>query len=192
MQFVEYAMKHPHNPHLPKILRAPRQIHAFHMRHHQTSPKLWAVKIEKLDRVVGEARAFLNDGRVWFATRRFAANQLDPNDDDMSIRGHPVDSSQHLEDAFNKFQQFDLRGIVTTLADLADECDISPFYFDLHDQNFMMRGNDIVIIDPMVNDEDKQAFFRAATRFDMMKTGPDYKNKPDLIFTKNIALVFLH
>lgn len=182
MQFVEYAMKHPHNPHLPKILRAPRQIHAFHMRHHQTSPKLWAVKIEKLDGVVGEARAFLNDGRVWFATRRFVANQLDPNDDDMSIRGHPVDSSQHLEDVFNKFQQFDLRGIVTTLADLADECDISPFDFDLHDQNFMMRGNDIVIIDPMVNDEDKQAFFRAATRYDMMKRGPDYKNKPELIF----------
>lgn len=181
MQFVEFAMRNPHNPHLPKILRAPRQIHAFHMRHQQTSPKLWAVKIEKLDDVVGEAKALLNDGRVWFATRRFVANQFDPNDD-MSIRGHPVDSSQHLEDVFNKFQQFDLRGIVTTLADLADECDISPFDFDLHDQNFMMRGNDIVIIDPMVNDEDKHAFFRDTIRFDMMKKGPDYKNNPESIF----------
>lgn len=181
MQFVEFAMKNSYNPHLPKILRAPRQIHAFHMRHHQTSPKLWAVKIEKLDEVVGEARAFLNDGRVWFATRRFVADQLEPVDD-VSMRGHPVDSSQHLEDVFNKFQQFDLRGIVTTLADLADESDISPYDFDLHDRNFMLRGNTIVIIDPMVNVDDKQAYFRIAARYDMMKKGPDYKNNPESIF----------
>ncbi len=181
MRFVEYVMSNQYNPHLPKILRPPRQFHAFHLRAAQTTSKLWAVKMELLEEVSGEVKEFLTNGRMWYATRRYAGEQIDTG----SIQYELDDFEKTLDELFMQFKEYDMEGLVETLADLADVCGIDPYDFDLHTHNFLMRNNTIVIIDPMVNDDDKPAYFRnAVNRFIMVKRGPDYRNTPEIFFTR--------
>lgn len=175
-QYVEYCMENNDNPHLLRVLRPPRKVHAFHLRKKETSTTLWAVKLELLTDLTKPAMQVVNSGRLWNAVQDYVddAEQFDYNN-----------ISSGRDDLNQIFTQYDMIGLVKTLADLSDYVGIHPEDFDLHHRNLMMRGETIVILDPLMGSEhDSPANFRVNVEVGHKNAimGPSRTTNPEKIF----------
>lgn len=175
-KYVDFCMANPNNPHLLKVLRPPRKVHAFHSRKKETSSTIWAVKLEFLTDLTKPAMQTIQSGRLWTAVQDYMENDGEINFSELAKGNEAI---------IKLFSQYDMIGLVQTLADLSYDVDVPPFDFDLHHRNVMMRGDTIVIIDPLVGDEtDSPAHFRV--NIDMSHpnavTGPQKAAKPEDLF----------
>jgi hypothetical protein len=160
--FVNYALKHQNNPFLPKFKSGIKQMPAFFKRHEDAPDVIQYIKMEYLtpvDKSYGfrlemegeEALAF-----GWLSLQNIietlysAFDYLNP------------DISSFLEALSEKsgydYSSYDLGDQVTLLVEtIMDIMAANPeagHNLDLHFGNFMMRGDQLVILDPTGNSQD--------------------------------------
>lgn len=169
--FVEYSLKNQGNPFLPKFSSGIKSMPAFFMRHPDAPDRVNYVKMEKLS-PMKDLRS------VWFKVKdQPRYDSYEDEDEDFtqySISLHHVleiipsmgrsvvpyvtDFAQRLGGR-NSGVRYDPKdfdpALVQFLETIHDLMELSRnFDLDLHSGNFMMRGNQLVILDPIASPMD--------------------------------------
>lgn len=170
--FVEYAIKHQDNPFFPKFQGGIKKIPAFFIRHEKAPDYVNYIRMEKLTKMEGNLQNYKFDLKF----------EYDPDNDDEDYMDDAHRKSQlSAKDAIRLFEKFDGRISKPSIAGFLEELnwmrahkyqmsDLSQSLiyfittlidlrslgqkFDLHDGNFMKRGDQLVIIDPFFNQND--------------------------------------
>ena len=162
--FVKYCQKHPNNRFLPRFTSAIKQMPAFFDRHKEAPDIVNYVKMEKLQPIMNNS----------YEDYEFKFNiPVDAEDGygDVSIvtLGMLDGFFTHVSDTPNIFEKFittfsqyrefnykveymteDLKLFISTMNDLKR----LNHKLDLHDGNLMLRGEQLVILDPIYNPDD--------------------------------------
>ena len=175
LAFLEFCSTRQHNPHLPKILKRPFQIHAIHDREQFVGDKLWAVKTERLQHLPPNMMEFFNYKfkQMVFSVRSGIES---PNPAYFSGSKYAHLSSDELswDMLWEIFQHIDLKGLVYTAIQIMSNV---KGVLDLHGNNIMMRQDGTyVITDPLYEMESISIpDFRSLNKFrGSHKSGPVY------------------
>lgn len=176
--FVTYCLAHSNNPFLPRFLSGIKTMPAFFIRHEDAPDNVNYVKMEKLS--TGGSRT------AWYS---FELNVEFHDEDDKDERGHLA--SVYLRDVMyivemignteipyqveflnrlNKskghtYKQSDLSSELVLIVDTLVAIKQLGHTLDLHGDNLMYRGEQLVILDPIANKDDL-ALNRAFDKFD--------------------------
>ena len=162
-KFLDYVVKHPLNLCLPKLLSKVKVIKTFFKRHVKTPGEIKYVQLEELKPVtdsyivqahpggknsLGEFEAetvTIYDICATLATagRKEKKNAVKVNELALKFLGMEVN--------YDKVRNPDLLNLVKTVSELITMDGIES---DLHSGNFMLRGDQLVIIDPCVDTEE--------------------------------------
>ena len=143
LRFVNFCHKNKANPHIPKIGKVKTL-------NRDDGDKWFVVFIEKLnqfdiEKVFGVERNQYEKLLDFFY-------QLICLNDGSTINYKMIKSQLKSSDLEETPYSKQLVDVCNTILDIADTCDIDPKDFlDMHDENLMMRGNTIVIIDPFAS-----------------------------------------
>ena len=182
--YLKSCKNNQDNPHIPKIIKGPKQIHSFHKRSHLALNHLYVVKLEKLEEINHDNEnidivEFVCDFAWEYLYR---SNSLD-------LMLDPFDSSSRtpdytLEDIFKKYPTYPLKPLLDTIKKINSYCRAE---LDLNPTNFMERKDGtIVITDPLyIGNEMSNNFSRTPTKAPddfrtippqtKTTTGPTYK-----------------
>lgn len=128
-KFVRYAQANPQNPHLPK----------FRGKMMRVSDKMLAVRMEKLTPT---------SGNKFLATASYYAGMID-HDPDMTIDDFFTRIHGRIPPDVIEYYEQD-PSLLETLKELAIVKG-GDAMFDLHEGNFMLRGDVYVVIDPFAS-----------------------------------------
>lgn len=146
--FIHFCTQHQDNPHLPKILKPPKKLHAFHKRSHLSSDHLYAVKLEKLydlNDINYKIVEFVSDYAYHYTnSNHLLHDPFDPNSSRVA--------EYTLDDLIDMYPKYPIRQLLDTIKQIFSKC---RFRLDLHDGNFLQRlDGTIVIIDPLYEPND--------------------------------------
>lgn len=168
--FVKYCQGNTNNPFLPKFLSDIKTMPAVFMRHTQAPDDVHYIKIETLqsnDDIMsttfetkdGKSLTLHDITSIIINVKSFWTS---PEKSLIKYLNSHLGGKYTLDDLTDPLKQ-----LIQTLMDLRT----LGFKLDLHDGNFMMRGNQLVIIDPLfdpadVNLNKRFRAFDQAIRFD--------------------------
>lgn len=172
--FLEFCTTRQNNPHLPKVLKKPFQIHAIHDREHFVGDKLWAVKTERLQPIPSSMEEFFNYKfkQIVFSARSGieAPNPLFFKDE---YRNYSQDELT-WEMLWDNYKDIDLKGLVyTSIAIMGNVRGV----LDVHSNNVMMRQDGTYVITDPLYEMDAVSIpdFRSLNKFrGSHKSGPVY------------------
>lgn len=122
LDFLNYAIAHQGNPHLPKIKGKPFKI----------DDKTYAVRMEKLYPWTEKFEVNAGDNMSLADTLRWWRPPVTPNQETF-LKSHNA------------------AGLIPVLNQLAELCRSKNYGLDIHSGNIMRRGTHLVIIDPLVD-----------------------------------------
>jgi hypothetical protein len=176
--FVQYCKTHESNPLLPKFTSQIKKMPAFFIRHADAPDYVNFVKMEKLasNRSILNYRfdlkyqpyeeqfAEIDDGEVdittiKLATALFYFDRLQDSEIPILTQFTKYLSGYHHMNYKPDILGDELKLFLTTLHDIKQ----LGFTLDLHDENFIMRDDQLVILDPIANTDDlmlNRAFYK--------------------------------
>lgn len=172
-KFIKYVQANQQNPFLPQLKSAVKTIPAFFLRHKNAPDKIKYVKMEKLSPVQNVT------GYEYPVSPDFA-EKLNIDDAIDAIEALPRRSSftEVLEKLKNNISKKPFTMDPNTVAFLKTMHEIYGLvgggaYIDFHDGNFMLRGDQLVFLDPLADDEDVELNdeFLAFDKQQVMKMG---------------------
>lgn len=167
--FINYVKQHQDNPFLPQLKSNIKSIPAFFIRSEHAPDKVHYIKMERLSGM-RQANQFI----FYLNAEQYIDN---PNDDgeynfETINLGRVIYYLERIKDPKNAIEEFTnlispkSQGITFDTQVLPDNLiqfintmmDIRQlgFRLDLHDANFMMRNDQLVILDPLTNEQDLQ------------------------------------
>lgn len=187
--FVNYSIQQ-NNPYLPKFLSPIKQMPIFFKHTKEVADQgLCYVKMERLSRMPSgyiiefnipkDSPDYAKLGRVRFD---LVANALQYLETDDPAHSSPADMICQLMKYVSKSTYRPehippvLLGIASTLMQLAPIMHNHGHSFDLKEDNFMLRGNQIVLLDPVMNDDDSAAMSTLNIIDELMGTDPNTGN----------------
>jgi hypothetical protein len=154
--FIEYALKHQSNPMMPRFLSRVRSLTAFFKRPIKFPDEIKFVKMEKLEQISDDHRIF--DGYNVKLEDFIAEIAMNPK---LSLDGVMQTFSDLQEIELEPNQRREAEEIYSTVHELLKLYDgvnlenwESSGTLDLHDENVMLRGSQLVFTDPGITDED--------------------------------------
>ena len=156
--FVNYALEHTGNPFLPQFLSGIKQMPAFFLKHKQAPDYVNYIRMEKLTLALGKNFYVFNltNGLTlnWHqALEVFYDLQRYNNATDIPSNLNYITtliSEQLGTDVTQEHLPLDLMTFLHTLMDIRN----LGHSLDIHHMNFMMRGKQLVILDPIKNESD--------------------------------------
>lgn len=156
--FVKYAKKKPNNPFLPKFLSEIRRMPAFFFRDASAPDWVYYVKVEPLTKLSGD----LSEQYIEMPFKDQSGRKSNIALDLETIINCVKQTNSYKECLQKIGMSFGvsldentapalLRGFLGVLWDLEA---LDSHYLDLHKENFMMRGDQLVILDPIANIDD--------------------------------------
>ena len=150
--FVNYAIAHP-NPHYPKVIRKPLQMHNFMRRSVRGPDKFWIVKIEKLRALPPEKVNLVVEHleqcvQYWYDTyvRKLPKAKVESNSWFWSFKDNSNGEKVFMHEFVKTYPW--MLSLAKAWNDIFDN--ISEGSPDLHEGNFMERSDGtVVIIDPL-------------------------------------------
>jgi hypothetical protein len=136
------------SPHLPKVLRAPKVIHQFHTRLPEAGSKLNVVKLEILQPLSSNFTALLSQVRGTHSNKKMAHLYMQFKSNQRDGLYMQISSKYNLDDVF------------TILSQIEGQMSGDHEFLDIHDSNFMMRGETVVIADPISNLHTSEPWYR--------------------------------
>ena len=166
-------LKHP-SPCFPKFKKQVLKIHQFHTRPSNAPKFLYAVRIEKLDKIdINNVPNDLYELLNWDIIKLFYACKYSED---------TIIGELSLLQLFNKYEKFELRALIETLVEFYSIN--TNFGIDLHIDNLMLRGTKLVCIDPLIDNrhmmdnsnQDTFGLFRSkcSNQSDVDISGPIY------------------
>lgn len=190
--FVQYCNNHSNNPCLPKFLSPIKKMPAFFIRHADAPDYVNFIKMEKLtsNRSILHYRFDLNyqpyeaafdeidDGEsditgITLATALYYFDRLQDNEIPPLTQFTQYLSRYHKMKYNTDILGKELTTFLTTLIDIKN----LGFTLDLHDENFIMRDDQLVILDPIADVNDLK-LNRAFYKFDEKLFRDDGEGKP--------------
>lgn len=160
--FVKYALQNQNNPFLPKFLSRIKQIPAFFRRHADAPDLINYIKMEKLLPVNKHYTFHLNiqgqDANLFNSVtllNTISALENTFNSIEPSFPAFVERLSEELEYELTEQDiTDDLKLLVDTVIAIMNSNPNANHVPDLHLNNFMMRGDQLVILDPIHNWQD--------------------------------------
>lgn len=190
--FIQYCQSHENNPLLPKFTSNIKKIPAFFIRHENAPDYVNFIKMEKLtsNRNILNYQLDLNyqsyeeefekidDGEVdittiKLATALFYFDRLQDSEIPILTQFTNYLSNYHHMKYKTDILGNELTMLINTLWDIKQ----LGFTLDLHDENFIMRNDQLVILDPIA-DKDDLNLNRAFYKFDEKLFRADNEGKP--------------
>lgn len=175
LSFVNYCTDH-HPISFPRFTKKVVKIHQFHARNIDVPKYINVVQMERLQQLRNPSKK-LTTALEYYAEDIVNCISAGVTDYDLSfvIDGRPLTIS--VEEFLAEFDTE--YGIIQTFKDLSDFFNTNTDYMpDLHDGNFMLRGKQLVCIDPITNGENWGNAHTSFKYFDddiESITGPLYK-----------------
>jgi hypothetical protein len=156
--FVKFCQANPNNPTLPRMLSGIKRIPAFFLRHQSAPNYINYVKIEQLQPVDYTQFRFIIQNTSVSAIDVVSLFDTCRRSDDihadivlrLNRRAEFVDQELLTVDDFSS----DLKSFIDALIGIYKIRRIGGHELDFHSGNFMARGDQLVIIDPLYNEDD--------------------------------------
>jgi hypothetical protein len=159
--FVQYVSKNQSNPWLPKLKSPVKTLPAFHLRHSKMPDRIKWVKLEKLTPIVTRADGhymfkFSNDESVEaLSLINFFIDLQDNSKSRIDNELARLISKQMFIETKLEQASPELYLLAKTAADIGRIVEAQHGTTnDFYSGNMMMRGNQLVITDPIANDTD--------------------------------------
>lgn len=137
-------------PHLPKVIKPPKTIHQFHLRLKEAGSKLNIVKLEILSPLSIDFKNSLRQVKGGYSNKKIA-------------HLYSLFKTHQKDAVYNELNsKYDLDSLFQTLQIIENNISTDHDFLDIHDGNFMMRGNTIVIVDPISNLYTAEPWYRYA------------------------------
>lgn len=165
-KFIEFVQKNQDNKHLPKLKSKIKELSSFFKKPEDFPDKVKYIKMEKLEPITDDTKII--DTKNLYVTD-VAVNIIDC----IQSGVEEVKTLSHLfsllikdeEGAYNTHQPSHIpalkessikviKELFETFLKMLKYPGMIDLHFDLHSGNFMRRGTEIVIIDPVMSDED--------------------------------------
>jgi hypothetical protein len=168
--FVNYALQHQDNPFLQQFQSAIKKMPAFFIRVHDAPDYVNYIKIEKLSDIDHEYQFVINDDNTQGPTPSLSLGELCDYVDSACLNGDGSWASLlpmiqlHCGAQLTLDQlDDDLVRCAQTLFNIKNMANRRGHRFDLRRDNFMLRGKQLVITDPLFNrhDADMNRIFKA-------------------------------
>jgi hypothetical protein len=153
-KFIKYVQANQQNPFLPKLKSAVKTIPAFFLRHKNAPDKIKYIKMEKLSPV-----EYVSS--YYYSVSPGFEEKLNIYDAIDAIEALPRRASfaEVLENLKNSISKKPFTINEDAVAFLKTMYEIYALvgggaYIDFHDGNFMLRGDQLVFLDPLANGDD--------------------------------------
>lgn len=161
LHFVNHVMANP-SPSFPKFKKQVIKIHQFHTRPSNTPKFLYAVRIEKLKSAEGSVPNQLFSILHFYGQALIDVTRVGMMDFVFELTAGNLTTEQ----MFKKYEKYQLKELIQSLVHYVDSKNFE-FGLDLRPDNFMLRGNTLVCIDPVFGDDVEegvviQGLFRAS------------------------------
>ena len=182
--FINHVEKNQDDEHLPKLKSKVKELHSFFNKPADFPDKIKYIKMEKLtgimsmDMIPGSKNLKIVDtiDHIYHELKtRFRHFKQSPGQQAV-ILGRILDDFTQFEGGeLTEETKAIIASLIKTLDGIKNIPDIRKHMSDLHSGNIMKRGNTIVIIDPISNDDDMT--FNANLETQLKKLNKELRNE---------------
>lgn len=167
-KYIEYCLDNQQNPHIPILYSPIKTLHSFFTRPKHFPDTIRYVKMEQLKPV--------KNGTRWKGIKDENGNTLSVEEVFEELEN--CNSEKQFEKDFLKYYHFstaakkEVTDVFTIIQDLKKIKGVKKMRLDLHMGNVMLRGNTVVIVDPLVNNKTIGFNNDLEYRLDLLKDEP--------------------
>lgn len=172
--FIEFVEKNKDNPHLPKLKSKVKELSSFFKKPESFPEKIKYVKMEKLTPI--KYHTLFEDSKIaivdvirmiyFGATGKYHRSEIKPEDALDWILNNLIQDNKGQE--LSKKALDIVNSLFKTIQKMNNDIpDFKKFGNDMHHDNIMLRGETIVITDPLA--DDKEVDFNSNLRFQIDK-----------------------
>lgn len=170
LDYVNFCIENP-NPHYPKFIKKPLNMHQFHARTHHAEKMMQVVKIELLQPLKDSWYA-VNLSKIFKLLNKETDEIMLFNDNTQQY-----DSYYNINEIFNDFKQYKVEELISAI--YAIKHHFPNYKLDLHLDNLMQRTDGTVVLsDPIYDSTSPGGMLNANMDFQNRKigweSGPDY------------------
>jgi hypothetical protein len=156
--FIAYCEKHQNNPFLPKFKSRVKELPAFFTRSIEAPDRIRYIKMERLTADITASIQVTKSPHDQVKNIEYLCDRMGT-----LLRSLPVDKLENHYKFFFADEEIDapveltdeFKLLIKTMGDLKEMISgTSKHFFDIHAGNFLVRGSQPVIIDPIANGAD--------------------------------------
>lgn len=178
LEYVDFCIKNP-NPHYPKFIKKPLNMHQFHVRTNHAEKMMQIVKIELLQ-PLEESWYALNLEKIFkLLTKQVSEIEI------FNPHTNQYESFNDANEIFNLYKRYDVESLISAIYRIKHH--FPNYKLDLHNQNLMQRADGTVVLsDPIYDSTSPGGMLNTNMDFQNRKigweSGPDYdRNMQQLV-----------
>ena len=170
LEYVDFCINNP-NPHYPKFIKKPLNMHQFHVRTHHAEKMMQIVKIELFEKLQDNWYA-INIAKLYnLYCGKIESIEFRKNNE------YNISEYTNIEDVYKDFQQYQIKGLMEAIDMIRHN--LPEYQLDLHSENLMQRSDGTVVLsDPIYDSTSPGGMLNANMDFQNRKigweSGPDY------------------
>lgn len=188
LEYVDFCINNP-NPHYPKFIKKPLNMHQFHVRTHHAEKMMQIVKIELL-KPLDEPWYSLNLEKIFkLLTKQVSEIEI------FNEHRNQYESYTDVNEIFNLYKRYNVEQIMSAIYKIKHY--FPNYKLDLHRQNLMQRSDGTVVLsDPLYDPTSPGGMLNANMDFQNRKfgweSGPDYEQEMQQLVMNFTGIVPKH